>query len=171
MIIIFVGPDRCGKTTIAKSLSNLLKIPYFKNHTQKDFFNKDIDSLQKIYIEGNLQIQFFEQCKYSVVKDRDFPCEYAYSKTYGRKSDDKFIFSLDERYSKLDTLIIYCYKMKYKEYKDEFVDIEKIETLKKYYNEFLDQSKCKVIKMTTDDEYLPAQLDLIISVMREFNLR
>lgn len=167
MIIIFVGPDRCGKTTIAKELSYQSGIPYFKNHTQKDFFNKNIDPLQKIYIEGNLQIQFLEQTQCDVIKDRDFPCEYAYSKTYGRVSDDDYIFSLDEKYSRLTTVIVYCYKNVYKEFKDEFVDIKQIETLKKYYNEFLDKSKCKVIRMSTDNEYLPAQIDIIRGVLRE----
>jgi thymidylate kinase len=162
-----VGPDRCGKTTLANKTSQLLNIPYFKNYTQKDFFCTKIDPVQKIYIEGNLQLQLFSQLGISVIKDRDFPCEYAYSKAYGRKSDDEYIFSLDSAYAALQTLIIFCYKDSYKEYNDEYVNIDKIESIKKYYNEFLDKTRCKYLKLNTTDENLDNQLVLIQQAIQE----
>ena len=40
-IIIFEGPDGCGKTNIATALSGHLNIPYFKNESEWEFFEND----------------------------------------------------------------------------------------------------------------------------------
>ena len=38
-IIIFEGPDGCGKTNISTSLSKDIRVPYFKNKDEWKFFS------------------------------------------------------------------------------------------------------------------------------------
>ena len=62
-IIIFIGPDKSGKTTIAKALSILLKIPYFKNPNETDVFKTNYNSA--LLYEAKLMFAFLKQTNYS----------------------------------------------------------------------------------------------------------
>jgi len=160
-IIIFIGPDNSGKTSIAKQLANEINTSYYRNNNaQKYFLNKE--NLIKLYIEGDTLYNFIKQVNISVIFDRHFPCEYAYAHTYNRQTDDNYILNLDEKFSLLNTKLIYCYKDIYKDFIDEYVKIEDVKKLKEHYKYYLENlTKCDYLMLNTTDEDIKNQIKII----------
>lgn len=168
-IIFFIGPDNSGKTTIAKELSKQLEIPYFKNSTEKKNLSSNIDFINSLEYEGYFLYSFLFQTKVSIIKDRDFPCEYAYSQTFNRKTNLQFIWELDNLYSNLNTFLIYCYKDEYIE-EDEYIEKKYIKDIQINYEEFLKLTKNKFIILNTTSRNLSSQLKIIKNfILGEFN--
>lgn len=160
-ILFFIGCDKSGKTSIATALSKETSIPYFKNPSDVLYFKKNhVDAL---HYEAQIMYEFLKQTKTSVIRDREFMCEYAYSKVFNRETDEEFIWLLDEQYEKLNAKIIYCFKDIYKDFKDQYVDESKIELIKEKYEEYLSKTKMLFIKLNTTDENLKDQLSKIIN--------
>ena len=167
-IIIFTGPDGSGKTTIAKKLSPIIKVPYFKNTVEKEYFKHQADInlfVNALNYEGRFLASFLLQTAYSIILDRSYPCEYAYSRVFNRENNDAAIFMLDDIFNDLGASIIYCFKDEYSNYDDKLVDLSKIEDIKKYYEEFLSKTVCKYLKLNTADEDLPAQINEIMGFL------
>jgi len=165
-IIIFEGPDRCGKTEIAKNLADILDYQYFKNteehnNFKKGSFNVSIELkyitslLSNIEVKGN-----------GIIFDRFFISEYVYAKMYKRSLNLKEIKHYDSLYAKSNAKIIYCYKDKYRTYDDEIIDIKHINKIKKLYEQYFNKTEIKVFKLKTDDEDLINQLAVIISWLK-----
>ena len=164
IIIFFIGVDKSGKTTISQELSKQINIPYFKNPSEKVLF--DVNHIDALHYEGNVMYEFLSQTNYSIIRDRDFICEYAYSKAYNRKTDYDFIFNLDEKYSKLNSFIVYCYKDKYENFIDEYVLEYKIPLIKHFYSEYLQKTKIKHLSLNTTDENLQEQINTIMQFIK-----
>ena len=162
-VIIFEGPDKSGKTTIAKELAKRYNISYFKNYSEQSNF-VDKSFTQSAFIEANYLINILNQVEIknnTIILDRHMPSEYAYSKTFGRKTNESLIWEYDEKFLKYSTVIIYCYKNDYSEYTDEVVDMNQVNKLKKYYDEYLDKTKLKTLKLETSNEDLSSQINEI----------
>ena len=113
-IVLFVGCDNTGKTTIAKRLSNELKIPYFKNSREKEIWTaKTYNTLTGLAYEQPFILQFLEQTGYSVIIDRGHLCEEAYSEVFERKTDKKLIKTVDTKFASLNARVILCVKPAY----------------------------------------------------------
>ena len=99
----------------------------------------------------------------SVIYDRLYPSEYAYSRAYNRATSHDKIMSMDERYAKMGALIVVCYKdpKAYQKDDKEIIDVSKYETLTAWYKEFKKITKCKYLMLDTTDENLEAQLATI----------
>ena len=158
-IIIFEGHDKVGKTTIAEALSRQQQIPIFKLQRDKKWFDPYVVSKYG----DEMLLQFLEQTKYSIILDRCFPSQYAYSKVHDRAFDEGLLFEYDKRYSNLNTFIIYCYKNKKAYLKDEIIDVSNYPKLTKQFNLFFKMSKCKILKVNTTNQNLVKQLDRINS--------
>lgn len=108
-IIIFGGPDGVGKTTLAKRLSSVLDIPYFKPSKQHEFAKIDptgnIFKQQTAWGEPKL-LDFLKQTGASAVMDRGFPCDWVYSKVLGRETAWETIEQLDAGYARLGALLV-----------------------------------------------------------------
>lgn len=164
-IIIFIGPDRSGKTTIANALSKELNIPYFKKKNEKSlFYSRDLSTL---FSEAFYILDFLKETKYSIIRDREYPCEKIYSTVYNRETNEDLIWALDKEYAKLNTKIIYCYKSHYDNFDDDLVKIEEIENIKQEYEKFLILTKNKYIKLCTDSQHLSSQIETIIKFIGE----
>jgi thymidylate kinase len=113
-IIIFGGPDRCGKTTLAREVSRVMNIPYFKAPNQQVVAEKnpDIFKLQTKWAEPRIN-EFIAQTGTSVVMDRGFPCDYVYSKVLGREAEWTAIWELDSLYSMMNAFLIFTLKENY----------------------------------------------------------
>jgi len=164
-IIIFIGPDRCGKTEIAKELSRQLEIPYFKNERQDRFFLDGKDMIDILHSDGDFALRFLRDTGYSIIRDREFPCEFVYARAFGRKTDEEFIFYLDEEYAKLNTLFVYCFKDEYKDFRDEYIKKEKVKELREGYELFMRKSKNQFVTIETSDENLEGQINFIKGVL------
>ncbi len=161
-IIIFTGHDMAGKTTIAKEISKILNIPYFKSKKQHDKNHNHVLGLQYSIEEFT---QLFEQVpQYNIIFDRFVETEFVYSKVHKRDTDFNKIWEIDTRLSKLNAKFIYCFKDEEK-YQDDDMDMiakDKYNDLKTGFDVFFKQSKCKHLYLNTSDENLKAQIETIL---------
>ena len=148
-----------GKTHIGAALSKKLNLPIVKINRSEKWFDPLIDLLYA----GETHTQIAEQTGMSVIYDRLYPSEYAYSRAYNRATSHDKIMSMDERYAKMGALIVVCYKdpKAYQKDDKEIIDVSKYETLTAWYKEFKKITKCKYLMLDTTDENLEAQLATI----------
>lgn len=166
-IIILIGHDMCGKSHIATELSKRLGIPLLKLNYPKKFWDPVIS--QRYSEETTSQI--LEQTYLSVICDRGYPCDYMYSKLFNRPYDYSKAIDTDIRYSKMNTLIVLCYKDKHKHLHDEedkeFISMADYENMTKIYLDFLKLTKCNYITINTSNEDLEGQLNIIMTNVRK----
>ena len=157
VILTFVGHDNSGKTSIAMALANKIGIPYFKNRNEKRREITD-SNIYGLYYETPLLLSLCTQTNSSFIFDRGYPCEYAYSQAFNRKTDLPFLWKMDEEWSKLNHRIVYCYKTFLKDFIDDMVKLEQVKAIKENYEKFLSKTKCSVLKLDTTNEDLAGQL-------------
>lgn len=161
-IIILIGHDTSGKSHISKALSEKLNLPIWKMATPKKFW----DPIIAQRYSQEVITQMCEQLKNSVIFDRGFPCDWMYAKLFNRHYDFEKALETDVRFSKMNTLIVLCYKNKINQQYDEedkdFVNIEDYDKMTQLYLTFLQNSLCKHITINTSDENLEEQLETII---------
>jgi thymidylate kinase len=166
-IVFFVGPDMCGKTEISKALSRVTDIPYFKASSEHDAFLSSRVSKRELFLSqlryaDPRVMDLLKQTGQSVIFDRGYPCEYAYSKTFGRETDEKMLRHLDEEWAKLDARIVLCCRNDYSRIVDDLDPTVKGDALQQIhyvYEEFATWTKCKLLKLSVDDENLQRELD------------
>ena len=79
-IIIFEGPDGCGKTNISTALSEKIRVPYFKNKDEWKFFVDNPSYFVNALTYGDPYfLSYLEQTGASVIVDRWYPSEWVYS--------------------------------------------------------------------------------------------
>lgn len=70
-IIIMIGPDRCGKTEIAKRLAFLQGLPYFKASSEHEtYLSKQGQFVQQLKHADPRMVDFLSQTGHSVIFDR-----------------------------------------------------------------------------------------------------
>jgi thymidylate kinase len=152
----------CGKSTIAKALSERTNVPIFKMEVSKHFW----DFLIHQRYAGEAITQMLEQTKQSVILDRSFLSDYMYATLFNRAYDLKKHFDTDERFAKMNALIVYCFKdeEKFQEDKEDadFIKVSDYKQMMAHYETVLNETTCRFIKINTSDENLEAQLETII---------
>ena len=139
-VIIFDGPDGCGKSNMALHLAERLGIPYFKNKRESKFFKKDPGYFVKaLKYADPYFISYLQQSKASVILDRSFPSEWVYSRAFNRETNDDILRMVDGLYAGLGAKIIIPTRSDYtKCRKDQFkeIDSEMLVKLDKLYQDF-----------------------------------
>lgn len=172
-VIIFDGPDGCGKTNIAEALSRALGIPVFKNQFEWDNF--DLNSSNNYFISAikyqhPYVLSFIKQTGTSVIFDRAHPSEFAYSRVFGRETCEKSIKLCDVMSSGLNAKIIIPYRTSYENVQDEYgVTAEHLRILEHEYREFANITACDVYFLNVDDEDLDRELGEIIDFLGDDN--
>jgi len=167
-IIHFIGADNSGKTTIANKLSNILDIPYFKN--EYNFFISHENRIGILKAASELEYNLINCLKCSYIRDRSYICEYVYSKVYNRFTDFAYLIELDKLYKLLNLKIIYTFKTQYNTFEDEYVKINEVNKLNKYYREFINKITINnVLVLDTTDEDIEKQLFLINNFLKKEN--
>lgn len=170
-LIIFVGHDNSGKSSIIKELAKIIPYHPLKLNLDLNKFSRDITKddlrLQRM-VSYDVQLQILEKIpELRVIFDRGHPCEYAYAKTFNRSFDEETVLSFDRRCKDLNCLIVYCYKDK-EYYQDDLEDNltkDCYGTLKHFYEEFLEKSVCDIVRLNTSDENIGDQLGKIIEAI------
>jgi len=165
-IIMFEGPDTCGKTNIAKALSDRIKIPYFKNKAEWANFETTPDYFVKCLQYGDLGFfsQYLAQTGASVILDRSWPSEWVYSRVFARPTNRTALQDIDRVYSSLGARIIVPIRSDYTRKIDQFDAItpEKLVELHSAYMDFCDWTSCKTLILNVDDENLERELAIIM---------
>lgn len=166
-IVIFGGPDRCGKTTIAKELSGLTKWPYFKPVSQQRIAieNPDAFKMQTRWGEPKL-FDFLKQTGHSAIIDRGFPCDWVYSKALGRQTAWGTIDELDWYYSTLNAFLVFTVRKSYLGRQDDnFKSIteERLYKLHDLYVQYARRTSIPCLVLETDDENLQEQVRTILT--------
>ena len=170
-IICFAGPDRCGKTNIAKEVSRKTGIPYFKASSEhSDFLNKPERFVQCLRYSDSRMFDMFDQCGYSMILDRCWACEYVYSKALGRETDMVALRGLDNNFSRLNTTIIIAQRSDYSNIVDDIDPVrlngKKLQEIHDLYEEFSKWTSCKVVKLNVDDENLEREVAEVLSNLK-----
>lgn len=170
-IVIIVGADKSGKSSIIKELSRVTNIPTFKAKVQREFFENNKEGFLPFLRYGETTIlDMVEQTGQSVIFDRLFPCEWVYSRCFGRQTDDDVVNKLDERYAALNALVVVCYRSSYKGIEDDLDTSVKQHTLEKLtslYRQFAKQAKVRCEFLNVDDEDLDREIKQILEWMKD----
>lgn len=144
--IIVIGPDRVGKTTVAAHLSAELSIPGFKCPAEKQIFkNGGRSSLAFDYTLTH----FIPQTGIRFVSDRGYPCEWVYSKVFGRETDDQLLEMIDAGHEYIGTKILYLYSSVPPTEEDDLVPADKYLDVKNKYDDFCKWSSISVCAIDT----------------------
>lgn len=165
-VIIFDGPDRCGKTNMAHALASQLNIPYFKNDAEHYAFAEDTNYFKQAttYIDPYMA-SFLAQTNQSVIFDRAWPSEWCYSGIFNRETitDDKFLL-LDQLWAKIDTTIIIPYRNSYEGISDPIhhnITSNVLQQLEQKYQQFHEWTTCRSLRLNVDAEDLIWELNMI----------
>ncbi len=165
-IIAVVGPDMCGKTEISKALARKLDLPYFKASSEHNTYLKHPDRfVQQLRYADTRMVDFLKQTGYSVVFDRAWPCEFAYSEVFKRETDMNVWTRIDEQMAQLGAVVVIAHRSTYEGIVDDIDPSIKEATLQKLdlaYQSFSIASKCSTFLLNVDDENLKRQLNDIM---------
>jgi len=167
-IIIFDGPDMCGKTEMALELSRRLGIPYFKNEGEWDFFENDPSYFANCVKYGaTFLCSFLKQTKASVIMDRGHHSEWVYSQAFQRDTDHDILQKVDDAFASLGAVVIVPYRTTYFGLVDQFESITpgKLQEIDKKYKEINEWTSCDVFYLNVDDEDLEREMKEIMGFL------
>jgi len=164
-VIIFTGVDMCGKTNIATKLSRLTGIPYFKSSDERNTFLKNQDKfiMDTRYADTRM-VDFLKQTRHSAIFDRGYPCEWVYSKFFGRVSDESCLRYIDDVHSEIGTKLIVTYRSTYNNIVDDLdptLTGLKLKKLDDLYRQFSCWTKCQFMFLNVDSEDLKKEIEEI----------
>lgn len=170
-VVFLVGPDMCGKTNIATAVAARTTIPYFKASSEHGTYlkKKDLFINQLRYADMRVHDLLRQTC-HSVIFDRGYPCEWAYSQVFDRKTDMKVLAALDAAYAALGAWVIVCRRKSYAGIVDDIdagITEKVLQRLDAKYEEFIGWTQCKTLSLYVDDEDLEREVSDIIKFIQE----
>lgn len=167
MVLIFGGPDMCGKTNISQELSKRLNVPYFKPSEEKlTFLNNQEKFVMDTRYADTRMVDFLKQTSHSVIFDRGYPCEWVYSRFFGRKTDDFALNHIDHIHSQIGTRVIIPYRTTYDNVVDDLdsnLRGEKLVAIENLYRDFSKWTRLKCLFLNVDSNSLD---DEILDIMK-----
>ncbi|MFW6028845.1 MAG: hypothetical protein ACOCRO_01185, partial [Halanaerobiales bacterium] len=105
MIILLEGPDKCGKSTLAKNLNNLLDIP-IKKHSETGSAQEAAGSTIEVLSEYSGADEIWDRFYY--------PSDLVYSNIAGNYEISEplkrwYKFNVKQQLMANDTVLVYCY--------------------------------------------------------------
>jgi hypothetical protein len=172
-LVLFCGPDMCGKTEISRELSRVTGIPYFKATSEHTSFlssrvSKNDQFLNQLRFADSRVYDLLRQTCHSVIFDRGFPCEFAYSNVFDRETDLTMIKHMDEAYASLGAHVVLCHRSTYSGIVDDLdptINESYLNKLQDAYFDFARWTKCKLLKLNVDDENLDREIDEVLRFM------
>lgn len=174
-IVFFVGPDRCGKTEIAKATARRLDVPYFKASSEHDSYLSSKVTRREAFLN---QLRYadprvfdvLKQSGHSLIFDRGYPCEYAYARVFDRATDTKMLLHMDEMWASLGAVIVLCVRSTYEGIVDDLdpnIDASKLCEIHDAYDDFASWTKCRIMQLNVDDEDLEREVDDVLRFLTE----
>ena len=167
-IIIFEGPDGCGKTNIAKALEEKIGVPYFKNESEWSCFEDDPSYFINAITYGDPYfLSYLRQTQASVIMDRWYPSEWVYPRIFGRETDYGILRTLDNQAAELGAKIIIPHRTSYDNVVDQFESIKPDNLLKieEAYRLFSEWTNCQTFFLNVDDEDIDRELSEVMNFL------
>lgn len=158
-IIIIDGPDMTGKTQIAKAMSRILSIPYFKASSEHATYlgSQELFLDQLVHADPRM-LDFLTQTKHSVIFDRAYPSEWVYSQLLDRPTNDDQLLMLDAGYTAIGAKLIIPVRSSYEGIVDDIdpkgLDSLKLQELHDLYMDFSEWTDLETLILNVDDEDL-----------------
>lgn len=169
--IVIEGPDGTGKTNVAKRLSEILGVSYYKSTTEKSIFLRQSDPIAVLNLVTREQLHIVSALNLDVVFDRFIPSEFAYSKAYKRCTSAELLFEHDSTWNDIGGSYVFLDKPKPdKEWSDDLVKIEMYDTIRSAYEEFKTLTKCRHITIDTSDRDIDSQVSRILLFLKREQL-
>jgi len=169
-IVIFEGPDGCGKTNISQGLSEFTTIPYFKNKDEwKNFVNDPSYFVNALTYGDPYFLSYLEQTQASVIVDRWYPSEWVYARVFDRPTSPAVLRRIDERAAALGAKIIIPFRTSYDNVVDQFEDVitpNILRAVDELYREFAEWTECDTLLLNVDDEDLDRELSEVKNFLR-----
>ncbi len=146
--VIVIGPDRVGKTTVVSHISKILNIPSFKCPAEKQIFKQGGRS--SLAFDYTLT-HFIEQTGVRFISDRGYPCEWVYSKVFGRETDDQLLELIDTGHEHIGTKILYLWSSTVPHEEDDLVPSDRYFDVVEQYDKFRLWSSCRVYSIDTSE--------------------
>lgn len=168
-VIVFVGPDRVGKTEISTALSQVLQIPRFKAASEHDtFLNHQDRFVNQLRYADVRMADFLSQTKTNVIMDRGWPCEMSYSNVLNRSTDMVALGKIDAMMANLGAVVVICSRSSYVGIVDDIdptINDQKLTQLDAAYRRFMSWTKCRTMVLNVDDENLHRELDDVLKFL------
>ena len=171
-MVFFVGPDMSGKTQIAKEVARRLgdERLYFKASDEHDSYLSSKVTRREAFLN---QLRYADprvfdvlrQSGHSLVFDRGFPCEYAYSRVFGRETDLSMLKHMDEMWSSIDARVVFCHRSSYDGIVDDLdpkITTDVLRRIHAEYENFFSWSRCKHLSLNVDDEDLEREANEVL---------
>lgn len=144
--ILVIGPDGVGKTTVARRMSEVTGIPVFKCPAERQIFHEGgRSSLAFDY----MLTHFLQQTGYRFISDRAYPCEWVYSRVFGRETDGGLLERIDTGHAHLGTRILYLRSSVLPAHEDDLVPPERYWDVRACYDRFAAWTSCVVFEYDT----------------------
>lgn len=161
-VIIFEGPDGCGKSNISQALSVSINTPYFKNKDEwKNFIDDPSYFVNALTYGDPYFLSYLEQTGASVIIDRWYPSEWVYSRIFDRPTNHEVLHLIDRRAAALGAKIIIPFRSSYANVVDQFEAVitpTVLEQVAIAYREFASWSACEIFFLNVDDENIKREL-------------
>lgn len=145
--LLVVGPDRVGKTTLVKHMSEMTGMPAFKCPSEKEIFRHGGRS--SLVFDYTLT-HFLQQTDFRFISDRAYPCEWVYSQVFDRETDGELLKRIDEAHAKMGTIIIFVQSSEPPKEEDDLVAKEDYQKIRLKYQQFAQfWTQCQVITVDT----------------------
>jgi len=168
MLLIFEGPDCCGKTNIAKAVGERLNIPVYKSGREAEIFHDAEGQYLSLKWANYEMIKLLETTKASVIFDRFFPSEWVYAQVFDRKTDLDLVKRYDTWWASLGGKIIWLDKHEM-DGEDELIPASKYNELRDLYFKYMSETKCDLFYLNTTDRDLELQVERICQFLEETN--
>jgi deoxyadenosine/deoxycytidine kinase len=170
LVINFAGSDRSGKTEIAKALAERLGISYFKNEQEIVNFKSDKAYFRNVLRYGcPILIDFIKQTKTHAIFDRNYACEWVYSRALDRETYPEDLRWLDNAYADLGAVTIVCARKSYDGISDDAfpddLNSKKLTEINQLYKSFCEWSNCDSFVVYVDDEDLDREISDIMEYL------
>ena len=161
-LIIFDGPDGCGKTNIAHEfVRQHPEISYFKNTSEhktiKTYTNEQLTMIHQVQID--LFLLFMKQINCNIIIDRGYPSEIVYSRCF-RSLNEEYAKKVDNAHAQLGVKLVFLIKDDelLNDDEDKIFDNKALRSVKKGFLHFATETKCENIIINTSDENLQKQI-------------
>jgi len=166
MLLIFEGPDGCGKTNIAEAVGEKLGIPVYKSGREHEIFHDPQGQYLTLKWANYEMIKLLETTGTSVIFDRFFPSEWVYAQVFKRKTDLELVKKYDAWWAALGGKIIWLDKTEM-DTEDELIPASKYNEIRERYFDYMKETRCDLFYLNTGDRDLERQVEEICQFIEE----